>query len=196
MRKISARDDVGDGASVISNSDGNFIIKVPAERAVYLNIDGYTGSIPTSNLTVDQTLDLGNIEVCGGSNAGSGQFSYNGTTRQCTATNGINNDSFCSGFSETILSYFSGGVSEQISLKNSPVGNSGTFNILDYYSNISDCTKIRADYETVTSGNYVHYVSTAGSITKTSANSLTFTITFVQTTNQANIKIVTGSCSY
>ena len=198
MRKISARDDVGDGASVFSNSDGNFIIKVPAERAVYLNIDGYTGSIPTSNLTVDQTLDLGNIEVCGGSNTGSGQFSYNGTTRQCIATNGINNDSFCSGFSETSMSYFTSTVSEQIRIINSPSGNSGTSTVSDYYSNISDCTKIRAEFETsiINGGGPVLYVSSGGSITKTSANSLTFTITFVHISNQSNVKIVTGSCTY
>ena len=195
VRKIRVRDNIGDGATVFSNDNGNFIVRVPSERPLYITIEGYQTDMPISNLSVNQTLNLGTIEMCGGGGINTGQFSYNGITRQGFVTHGLTGigGSDCTDYYQTGITYVSGSITETPIVVGIPTSSSGTYQVINYEENIGNCGALIAQF---TDGNNTPFVSSSGTVTKTGARSMTFSINFYDLLNNSNTITVTGSCSY
>ena len=201
VRKISASDDIGDGASVYSNDNGYFIIKVPSDRPIYLNIEGYQTNMPINNITPNGTLNLGTIEMCDSGGPGNGQFTYNGITRQGLVAHGLTGygGSGCTDYYQTGIVYNAAGtVQETPIIIGTPSASSGTFQVTNYENNIGTCGALVAQFTITNSstGSNTSYVSSSGTVTKTGARSLTFSINFYDLLNNSNTITVTGSCSY
>ena len=195
VRKIRVRDNIGDGATVFSNDNGNFIVRVPSERPLYITIEGYQTDMPISNLSVNQTLNLGTIEMCGGGGINTGQFSYNGITRQGIVTHGLTGigGSDCTDYYQTGITYVSGSITETPIVVGIPTSSSGTYQVINYEENWGNCGALIAQF---TDGNNTPFVSSSGTVTKTGARSMTFSINFYDLLDNSNTITVTGSCSY
>jgi hypothetical protein len=151
--------------------------------------------MPISNLSIDKTFNLGTIEMCGGGGNNTGQFTYNGITRQGIVTHiltGIGG-SGCTDYYQTGISYVSGSITETPIVVGIPSSNSGTYQVLNYEENIGNCGALIAQF---TDGSNTTFVSSSGTVTKTGARSMTFSINFYDLFNNSNTITVTGSCSY
>jgi hypothetical protein len=122
-----------------------------------------------------------------GNEPGTGQFIFNGTTYNayCGAAQGLN----CAGSGIDVILVPQSGVNSFV-IYNMPVANSGTFTFADGEQALNTC-----DLYGILNGSSNLYVTESGSLTKTGANSFTFT-SVIRNITSGGATTLEGSGSY